>query len=239
MTAEQFVNHPLDWYRNRLGKITGSRVGDLMVAGRKKDEVFGGGAMSYIYSLAGERSLDPAMVADDDLFGEWVDRNYKTTREMQWGIDHEAEARDRFAVRSGLKVERCGTYFDSESVLTASPDGVVMDGDRVAAVVEIKCPGHKRNMAFSSMQVEDDLKKVESLYYWQVMAEMACTGAPVCYFVDYNPSFGPVLALSVSVFHRDEKAIEAMRERVKLADAKIREIIQQREDKCYKFFNHE
>lgn len=33
------AQHTLEWYRDRLGKITGSRAGDLMKSGRNKSEL--------------------------------------------------------------------------------------------------------------------------------------------------------------------------------------------------------
>ena len=38
----------LGWFRVRLGSITGSKVGDLMKSGKKKEQVFGDTALSYI-----------------------------------------------------------------------------------------------------------------------------------------------------------------------------------------------
>ncbi len=48
------AQHSLEWYRKRLGKVTGSRVGDLMKPGKKKEDLFGDTAKSYIYQLAAE-----------------------------------------------------------------------------------------------------------------------------------------------------------------------------------------
>lgn len=46
----------LEWHRARLGHWTGSAIGKLMVSGRKKDEVFGDTAKSYIFKVLAERS---------------------------------------------------------------------------------------------------------------------------------------------------------------------------------------
>ena len=43
-----------EWHAQRLGKFTASRFGDLMTNGRKKDEVLGQTALSYIYEKAAE-----------------------------------------------------------------------------------------------------------------------------------------------------------------------------------------
>ena len=43
-----------EWHAQRLGKFTASRFGDLMTNSRKKDEVLGATAVSYIYEKAAE-----------------------------------------------------------------------------------------------------------------------------------------------------------------------------------------
>lgn len=58
----------LAWFRQRLGYITGSKVGDLMKSGRRKEEAFGETAKSYLYQVAAERCINKAIVADDEYF---------------------------------------------------------------------------------------------------------------------------------------------------------------------------
>lgn len=40
MINDNIEQRSCSWYRNRIGKITGSKVADIMKSGRKKDEVF-------------------------------------------------------------------------------------------------------------------------------------------------------------------------------------------------------
>ena len=63
----------LEWYRKRLGYFTGSRIGDLMKTKRSGDGV-GECAMNYIYQVAGERMLNPAMINDDGFFSDYIDQ---------------------------------------------------------------------------------------------------------------------------------------------------------------------
>lgn len=56
-----------DWLVARLGNFTGSRIGDLMTSGKKKGELFGKTALSYIYEVAAERNLLPKYIKDDLL----------------------------------------------------------------------------------------------------------------------------------------------------------------------------
>ena len=61
----------LEWYRKRLGCFTGSRIGDLMKTNRSGNGV-GECAMNYIYQVAGERMLNPAMINDDGFFSDYI-----------------------------------------------------------------------------------------------------------------------------------------------------------------------
>ena len=45
MINDNEIQRDLGWFRVRLGSITGSKVGDLMKSGRKKEQVFGDTAL--------------------------------------------------------------------------------------------------------------------------------------------------------------------------------------------------
>lgn len=49
MITDNVEQRSLQWYRNRVGCITGSKVADIMKSGRKKDEAFSDTAKSYLY----------------------------------------------------------------------------------------------------------------------------------------------------------------------------------------------
>ena len=79
----------LEWYRARLGCITGSRVSDIMKSGRKKDVLFGDTAMSYIYQVAGERMLNAQFVEDDGIFADYIEQTQTTSKAIQWGQEQD------------------------------------------------------------------------------------------------------------------------------------------------------
>jgi hypothetical protein len=61
---------------------------------------------------------------------------------LQWGIDNEEKAKQKFEEITGLNVSSYGLFVDTEKkFLGASPDGLV-DLD---SIVEIKCPFAARN----------------------------------------------------------------------------------------------
>ena len=41
MIVDNVEQRSLDWFRLRCGSFTGSKIGDLMKSGRKKEQVFG------------------------------------------------------------------------------------------------------------------------------------------------------------------------------------------------------
>lgn len=86
----------LEWYRKRLGCITGSQVGLLMKSGRNKSELFGETAKSYIYSVAAERDMNPIIVSDDELFEEYLKQVDISSKSMRWGNEQEENARELY-----------------------------------------------------------------------------------------------------------------------------------------------
>lgn len=213
----------LDWFRMRLGNITGSRCGDLMKSGRKKDETFGETAKSYIMQLAAERMMNPAVVEDDELFGEYVDCVQVTSKAMRFGTEQEGVARDLFADMAKVRVvEPSSCKHDTIPHFAASPDGIVLDWrEEPLACVEIKCPKIDTYVKYLDIHGGESLKAINPLYYWQTQAEMCCTGTDTCYFVVYSPWL--VHPLHVAVIERNDDDVEALTERITLANELIEE----------------
>lgn len=225
MIENEIEQRSLDWYRSRLGNITGSRVGDLMKSGRKKDEVFGETAKSYLLQLAAERMMNPAVVEDDDLFQQYVDAVNVSSKAMRFGTEQEEFARQLFEKRAGVQVDEVSSCkHDTLPHFAASPDGLIFYDMRPVACVEIKCPKQEAFMRYST-QIKDatSLKEVMPQYYWQVQAEMECTGTDLCYFIAYSP--WQVHPLHVCEILKNEADCETLRERVTLANKYIQDII--------------
>lgn len=225
MIENEIEQRSLDWYRIRLGNITGSRVGDLMKSGRKKDEVFGETAKSYLLQLAAERMMNPVVVENDDVFQQYVDATNVTSKAMRFGTEQEEFARDIFEKRTGVTVDEVSSCkHDSIPHFAASPDGIIFHDMRPVACVEIKCPKQEAFMRYAT-QIHDaqTLKEVMPQYYWQVQAEMECTGTDLCYFIAYSP--WQLHPLHVCEILKNEADCETLRERVNLANKYIQDII--------------
>ncbi|KAJ7995700.1 hypothetical protein DPEC_G00247320 [Dallia pectoralis] len=121
------------------------------------------------------------------------------TRAMTWGIEHEAEAVQRYQVLKSkalgrmLKVQECGLFIDPQRPwLAGSPDGIVEDqrtGERLLCL-EVKCPyKHRENTVTQAcmedkdfclvLQEEGQVKyslKSNHSYYTQIQCQLAVTG---------------------------------------------------------------
>ena len=205
----------LEWHRARLGHWTGSAIGKLMVSGRKKDEVFGDTAKSYIFKILAERSLSEKVVEDDEMFALYVEQTGIFNKAVQWGHDNEEEARRLYAELNKVEITEVSSVEHLDIALyAASPDGCVLSTDKV---IEIKCPNPDTAVRYRYLIKDaESLKKVNSDYYWQVMAEMDCTGATACDFIVYCPFLAePMYIVTIP---RNGEAIATIHERIAEAE---------------------
>lgn len=210
----------VSWYRDRLGLITGSRVGQLMKSGRAKNEVFSSTAKTYIMQVVAERALNPEIVGDDEMLLYYVDQTSSVSKAMRFGTEQEEHARDMYASFRGLDVEEVGLCKHRHiKCFASSPDGIVNDNG-VLGCVEIKCPTPSTYAQYKAeIRDNDSLRRVNPDYFYQCMAHMSCTGAQFCDFVVFCPFMAA--PLHVVRILRDQDAIASMESRVKFADTII------------------
>lgn len=172
-----------EWYAARLGKVTASRIADLMA---KTKTGYSTSRANYMAELVCER-----------LTGNPAD-NYVSPA-MQWGIDNEAAAKAAYAFMTDHAVEEIG-FVDHPSIAMAgaSPDGLIgTDG-----LVEVKCPN-------SASHIETLLsEKIDGKYILQMQWQMACTGRAFCDFVSFDPRLPAEMQLWMKRVNRDDKTIE-------------------------------
>ena len=207
-----------DWHRARLGHWTGSEIYKLMGKGRSGNKKFSDTAISYIIKVLSERMLSNDVVEDDELFGLYLNQVNACSRALEWGIEHEPEARKLYEKKTGNEVTDVSSIaHESIEFYAASPDGLVMAADKV---IEIKCPLPETFVRYRLLIGDAaDLKSVKPEYYWQTMAEMDCAGASACDFTVYNPFMGA--PLHIATIERDEDAIKTIHERIEEAEQYI------------------
>lgn len=233
MITDNIEQRSLDWYRSRMGNICGSKVADIMKTGRRRDEKFGDTAKSYILQVAAERLFNQDFLNDNDVFQDYLDQTNYTTKAMQWGVEQEEAAKSLFLSMNNdsgnelVYAELSSCKHDIIPHFAASPDGLVYRrGEEGQYTLEVKCPNLNTYMKYRTF-IHDapSLKEVEQKYYWQVLAEMSCTGAVGAYFIAYCPWLTkPIHWISIE---REDVTddIKLLEERVVLANHMIDEII--------------
>lgn len=219
----------ISWFRSRVGFLTGSKVSDIMKSGRKKDEVFSDTAKSYLFQVAGERMFNPTFLNDDGIFQDYIDQVSVNTKAMQWGADMEDQAKACFCQlpqNEGIEIADVSSCkHDTIPYFAASPDGAIYgrDGGDIK-IIEVKCPNINTYMKYRTLIHDaDSLKETEPKYYWQMMAEMSCTGAKGGIFIVYCPWLSkPIHWAEIEIVEDD---IELMEQRVILANDFINKII--------------
>lgn len=184
------AQHTLDWYRARLGNITGSMVGVLMKLPRGKKEGFTDTAMNYLYQLAAERAMNLALVNDDDLFSEYLMQVDNTTKAMRFGTEQEVYARDLYQRITGRRVVEVGSCrHRSIPHFASSPDGFYYnEGKSERGSIEIKCPNQSTYMKYVT-EVRDSisLMEVKPEYFYQCQSHIICTRSRWTDFIVYCP----------------------------------------------------
>jgi len=166
-----------EWFQARLGKVTASRVADVLSKIKTGESA---SRRNYKIQLVSER-----------LTGE-KQESY-INQAMQDGIDREVFARDRYVQQFG-EVEEVGFIQHPTLEAGASPDGLVGED----GLLEIKCPMGTTHTETLMTQ------EVPSKYIPQIQFQLRCTGRKWCDFVSYNPMFPQHLQVFVKRVEADE-----------------------------------
>ena len=173
------------WKGQRLGKVTASRVADVVA---KTKSGYGASRANYLAQLVAER-----------LTG--VPGDSYTNAAMQWGLDHEADAKTAYEFYRDCEITPCGFIEHPNLNQTgASPDGSVGDD----GIVEIKCP--QTNTHIETLKG----RAVPSKYIMQIQWQLACTGRQWCDFVSFDPRMPEHMKLFVRRVPRDERLINEL-----------------------------
>ena len=120
---------------------------------------------------------------------------------MQWGTDHEADARALYEFMCNTRVDLVGVALhDTIPNACASPDGLIADD----GLVEIKCPNTATHIA-TLLGAE-----IPGKYIKQMQWQMACTGRKWCDFVSYDPRMPAEMQLHIQRVPRCEDDITAL-----------------------------
>lgn len=178
-----------EWKQMRLGKVTASRIAD---ATARTKTGYGASRANLMAKLIAER-LTGAPGSD------------YVSPEMQWGTEHEPEARRAYEFWRDVEVKEVGFVpHPTIEMAGCSPDGLVAED----GLVEIKAPNTSTHIDTLTGQA------VPGRYIGQMQFQMACTGRAWCDFVSFDPRLPPNMQLFVTRVHRDDAAIQALEKEV-------------------------
>ena len=169
-----------EWFAARLGKVTASKVSDVMSKGAGRE--------TYMIQLIAEFLTNSRGASF-------------TNTAMEWGTTTEPYARQAYEALNSVWVEEMG--FAPHPTIEragASPDGLVGDD----GLIEIKCP----NTATHLDTLID--KTVPKKYINQMQFQMACTGRKWCDFVSFDNRLPEDLQIFVLRVERDDRHIADM-----------------------------
>ena len=168
----------LEWKQLRAGKVTASRVADVIA---KTKSGYSASRANYMTELVIQR------------FG--VISDGFTNSAMQWGTETEPLARIEYESRNLVSVKEVDfVNHPTIEMSGCSPDGLVGDG-----LIEIKCPNSNTHFEYLLADV------VPEKYKPQMAWQMACTGAQWCDFVSYDPRVPEGLQYFETRFYRYEE----------------------------------
>jgi putative phage-type endonuclease len=177
------------WFAARLGKVTASKVSDVMA---KTKTGYSATRESYMTQLVCER-----------LSGQKAESF--TNAAIQHGIDTEPLARSAYEAYADVMVEEVGfVQHPRIEMAGASPDGYV----GLFGCIEIKAPQ-------TSTHIETLLTEaIPSKYYAQMQWQMACAQRQWCDYVSFDPRIRQDLQLFVKRVEFDAPYVAILEEEV-------------------------
>lgn len=174
-----------EWLQERAGKVTASRIADLMARTAKG---WGASRANYAAQIVAER-----------LTGT-VAQSF-TNAAMIHGTETEPEARRAYEFFVDRDVQQVGFIpHPSIAMAGASPDGLVGED----GLLELKCPN-------TATHIETLLNgTIPDKYLKQMMFQMACTGRAWCDFASFDNRLPERMRLFVKRVERDEAEIASI-----------------------------
>lgn len=174
-----------EWLEMRLGKITASRVKDVMSKGR---------------GLAVSKTSESYMM---ELIAEILTGQSKPFFEndaMRWGTEKEPQARDMYKLKNDFVAVDEVAFIELNDFVGMSPDGLIGDD----GLLEIKCPTTTTQL---KRALSDDYS---ADYKAQIQMQLWVSGRKWCDFVSFDPRLDCKAGYLQQRVIRDEEYIREM-----------------------------
>lgn len=208
------------WRKARLGMITGSQFGKLVVRSKdKKGYVLSKGetATKLIYRIAWERLLSTGNISNG------LGRLNFSSPSVEHGHEYEAEAIKKYVEKTGNVVDYHQEFITHGKYIGGTPDGYIgKDG-----LIEIKCPwdggNHIRGILTGEIYNQE--------YIYQVQGYLWLTKRKWCDFVTYDPDLSEPYQLNIIRVYRDEDIISGIVSVLSEVKKKVQSIVKSRKFK--------
>mgnify|MGYP003635955244 FL=1 len=191
-----------EWLAMRLGKVTASKVSDVLSKGRGSAP----SKMSETYMI--------------ELIAEVLTGNSKPFFEndaMRWGTETEPQARAMYAVNNDFIDVKEVAFVEHNEQVGISPDGLIGED----GLLEIKCPNTTTQL---KRALSDDYS---ADYKAQIQMQLWVTEREWCDFLSFDPRLDCEAGYLQQRVFRDEEYIEEMKTKVYAFVEKMNEIIEQ------------
>jgi putative phage-type endonuclease len=199
-SAARILQGTQDWINIRLGKVTASRVADVIA--KTKTGVSASRAQ-YAAELVVERLTGAAY------------QQYKNTA-MEFGTETEPQARLVYEMMHDVSVDQVGFIPHPHIAMSGcSPDGLVgTDG-----LIEIKCPTSKTHIETLLSE------QIPQKYLTQIQWQLACSDRAWCDYVSYDPRLPGEMQLFVQRVRRDDAIIRELATNVEVFLAEVADTV--------------
>lgn len=188
-----------EWLQSRVGSLGASKVHEAIA---RTKSGWGASRANCMATLIAERLTSTKA----DTF---------TNAAMQWGTEHEPDARAAYEFQRDVDVTEVGLYRHSTIAGThASPDGIVGE----EGLIEIKAPN-------TATHIQTLLTgKIPDKYIVQMQWQMICTDRQWTDHISYDPRMPPEMRLWIKRVERDD-------DRIAKLEADVSEFLQEMETK--------
>lgn len=174
-----------EWFQARLGRLTGSRAGDVLASIKNGEAA---ARRDYRLQLVCER-----------LTGQ-IQEDAFVSKEMVRGIEKEPEAFAAYEARTGEMVQRSGFLAHVQHHAGCSLDGHM---DNFIGILELKVPKSATHLKYLKNNT------VPPEHVPQITHNLWITGADYCDFLSFDDRFPPALQTFLIRVNRSDVDLKA------------------------------
>lgn len=192
-----------EWFEQRLGKVTASRVADCMAFYKQTKAQEAAGIEPAEKEI--RKRYREGIVAER-LTGQPADPEPYVSYDMKWGIANEAIAKNVYQLTYHQMIEDAPFVQHETLMCGASPDGYVIDRKTgELGLVEIKCL-RSANHLYKTILTQE----VPAEHIPQIQMQMWITGRAWCDFIAFDSRVPEGLKIFVKRVERDDEYIKEL-----------------------------